>query len=115
MPVVELYPPKPEMEPPLYEPLEDAPDYALRVFKLDVMQSGFTPAEIVVNKGERVKLLVTALDFDHDIRISDFGIAEQLPKMQEAEIIFTADKPGEFSYECVLYCDAGAAGKIRVV
>ncbi len=65
----------------------------------------FEPSTIELNKGDKVKLTVTANDVKHGISI--FGISKRLePNMPEV-IEFTADEAGEFPFFCTVYCGDG--------
>jgi len=110
---ISLYPPYPEMDPPLYEPLEDAP-YDARVFMIELTEEGFNPSTITVNSGDDLKLLVTALDEDHDFRMDDFAIVEQLKKFQEAIITIKPQMQGTFEFRCVKNCGPDAFGRLIV-
>lgn len=67
----------------------------------------FNPSTITVKKGERVRLILTALDKDHGIKIDAFKIDQILKKGSPATVEFTADKAGEFPFECSKFCGFG--------
>ena len=77
----------------------------------------FDPSTITVKKGERVRLIITALDHDHGIKIEAYGINQLLKKGDPATVEFTADKAGVFPFRCSKYCGFGHGrmkGKIIV-
>ena len=77
----------------------------------------FKPDAITVKKGDRVKLVITALDRDHGFRIDAFHINLRLPKGQAVTIEFTADQVGTFPFECSQFCGLGhkkMKGKLQV-
>ncbi|HLC62201.1 MAG TPA: cupredoxin domain-containing protein [Candidatus Nanoarchaeia archaeon] len=76
-------------------------------FKITAKQFEFTPSTIEVNKGDKVKLVVTSVDVPHGIAIKEYGINEQLPVGKPVTIEFTADKAGTFTAYCSVFCGSG--------
>ena len=72
----------------------------------------FNPNVITVKKGERVKLIITALDRDHGFKLEAFGIDQKLKKGDATTIEFTADKTGTFEFKCSEFCGLGH-GKMK--
>ena len=72
----------------------------------------FDPGTITVKKGERVKLVITALDKDHGIKIEAFGVEQILKKGVPTTVEFSADKAGEFPFVCSKFCGFGH-GKMK--
>lgn len=60
----------------------------------------FSLKEIVVNKGDKVRIKVTNTKGTHDFTLNEYNIFEETPLDQEVVIEFTADKAGEFFYYC---------------
>lgn len=61
----------------------------------------FSPTEITVNRGERVRLTFRSVGGTHDWRLDEFNAATNvLPANQEQTIEFTADQSGTFEYYC---------------
>jgi len=67
----------------------------------------FDPAVITVKQGDRVKLVITAIDREHGIKLTAYDINQKLQKGVPATIEFTADKPGTFPFECSVFCGLG--------
>src|SRR5579859_585021 len=67
----------------------------------------FNPNVITVKKGEHVKLVITATDRDHGFKLDVFKINEHLKKGEPATVEFTADKAGEFPFQCSVICGLG--------
>jgi cytochrome c oxidase subunit 2 len=67
----------------------------------------FDPNVITVKKGERVRLIITALDRDHGFKLEDFGINQVLTKGDPTFIELTADKTGTFVFKCSQFCGLG--------
>ncbi|MBI2135774.1 cupredoxin domain-containing protein [Candidatus Woesearchaeota archaeon] len=65
----------------------------------------FEPNTIELNKGDKVKLTVTAVDVKHGISI--FGINKKLEPNKPEVIEFTADEAGEFPFFCTVFCGDG--------
>ena len=68
--------------------------------KMTAKKYQFDPNTITVKKGERVRLLITALDRDHGFKLEAFGIKQKLKKGDTETIEFTADKTGTFPFQC---------------
>jgi len=67
----------------------------------------FTPDVIKVKKGDRVRLVVTALDRDHGFKLEAFQIDKKLPKGEPVAVEFTADRAGTFPFQCSQFCGLG--------
>ena len=67
----------------------------------------FDPSVITVKKGEKVRLIITATDRDHGIKIDGYDINQVLEKGDPTTIEFTADKAGTFEFKCSVYCGMG--------
>ena len=72
----------------------------------------FSPDPIRVTKGERVRLVVTALDHDHGFKLDAFGINQTIKKGIPATVEFTPDKTGTFPFRCSVFCGLGH-GKMK--
>jgi len=70
----------------------------------------FQPGELHVTAGEKVRLLITALDRDHGLEIKSAGIKMKLKKGVETAVEFTATQPGEFEFKCANFCGLGHGG-----
>ena len=77
------------------------------VIKIAARKYEFTPNSITVRKGDRVKLLITALDHDHGFKLEDFGVELVVKKGNTAQAEFTADKVGKFAFRCSHFCGLG--------
>ncbi|MBI2659413.1 cupredoxin domain-containing protein [Candidatus Woesearchaeota archaeon] len=89
----------------------------VREFRMTAKQFQFEPSTIEVNKGDRIRLLVTSMDVPHGISIPEYGINERLDPGKEVTIEFTADKQGTFTAFCSVFCGSGHSsmkGKIVV-
>jgi heme/copper-type cytochrome/quinol oxidase subunit 2 len=60
-----------------------------------------------VKQGDRVKLIITAIDADHGFKLEAFNIGRTLPKGEPVMIEFTADRTGSFPFECSHFCGLG--------
>jgi len=70
----------------------------------------FTPGSLHVKKGERVRLIMAALDHDHGFKLDEFDINEKVRKGTTATVEFTADKSGTFQFRCSNVCGLGHRG-----
>ena len=76
-------------------------------FKITAKQFQFEPSEIEVNKGDKVRLIVTSVDVPHGISIREYVINERLDVGKPVTIEFTADKQGTFTAFCSVFCGSG--------
>ncbi|MBT3865667.1 hypothetical protein HOF78_01015 [Candidatus Woesearchaeota archaeon] len=89
----------------------------IKEFEITAKNWEFNPSIINVDLGNEVILHITSLDVTHGILIPEFNINEDLQPGQSIDIKFTADKIGEFSFSCSVFCGSGhshMAGKIIV-
>lgn len=94
-----------------------APSGEIKEFKVTAKQFAFEPATIEINKGDKVRLVVTSTDVPHGISIPEYSINERLDPGKPVTIEFTADKEGTFTTFCSVFCGSGHSkmkGKIIV-
>ena len=72
----------------------------------------FIPNPIKVNKGDRVRLLITAIDTSHGFRLKTpfVDVDETLLVNQEVAVEFTATESGEYEFWCSIPCGSGHGG-----
>jgi cytochrome c oxidase subunit 2 len=73
---------------------------------------GFDPSVITVKKGEKLRLIITATDCDHEFKLDAFRIDQVLKKGDPTTIEFSADKVGTFEFKSSVYCGRGH-GKMK--
>ena len=76
-------------------------------FRITAKQFEFVPSTIEVNKGDKVRLIVTSVDVPHGIAIPDYAIDKRIEPGQPVTIEFMADKPGTFTFYCSVFCGSG--------
>ena len=84
-----------------------APAGEVKEFKITAKQFQFEPSTIEVNKGDKVKLVITSMDVPHGFKIAEYGINERLEPGKPVTIEFVADKQGTFTTFCSVACGAG--------
>src|SRR5260370_4586971 len=67
----------------------------------------FQPDVIRVKKGDHIKLVITALDHDHGIKLEAFHIDQKLEKGKAVEVEFIAEQAGTFPFQCSHSCGLG--------
>lgn len=77
----------------------------------------YKPNEIMVKKGQKVKIVITAVSMMHDFNIDELDV--KMPIVQNGStgtVEFTPDKTGEFEYYCSVgqHRANGQVGKIIV-
>jgi cytochrome c oxidase subunit 2 len=86
------------------------PQPSVKSFTMTAKMFEFVPSTITVNKGDKVKLTITATDVTHGFSIPDFGVSATLEPNQPKTVEFTADKAGTFSFRCSVFCGDGHSG-----
>ena len=89
----------------------------VKEFKITAKQFAFEPSTIEVNKGDKVRLIVTSMDVPHGMSIPEYGINERLEPKKPVTVEFTASKFGTFTAFCSVFCGSGhqsMKGKIIV-
>jgi cytochrome c oxidase subunit II len=76
----------------------------VREITVGAYKYGFFPNPMVVKHGEKIRLLMTAADVPHGIRITEFNVNTMLPLGVTKAIEFTASQKGEFMVHCSVYC-----------
>ena len=64
----------------------------------------FSPKIIRVKKGDRVRLVITALARVHGFKIEALKIDQKLPKGEAVTVEFIADRSGTFPFQCSQVC-----------
>lgn len=69
----------------------------------------FTPSQIRVKRGTVIEFRLRSDDTNHGFRIVGSGAGVIIPKRGrgEATLIFHADTPGRYTFECSKMCGAG--------
>lgn len=76
-------------------------------FNIIARKFEFEPSTIKVRQGDFVRFRVTSTDVDHGIAIDEYGINVKVPEGETKIVEFTADKKGEFTYRCSVFCGSG--------
>jgi cytochrome c oxidase subunit 2 len=88
-----------------------AKDDATKVFAIVAKNFTFSPSEIRVKVGDKVRLEVssedTGIDKGHGIAIPAFGVDVKVNKDAPGVAEFVADKAGEFPFFCNVFCGSG--------
>jgi hypothetical protein len=69
-----------------------------REFQIKAKNYSFSPFVVIVNQGDQVQLIVTAMDRDYGFRLKAFRINRKLKQNIPTTIAFTADKMGKFTF-----------------
>ncbi len=78
-----------------------------RVIKIVAQRFSYTPNEIILKKGEPVRLEFTSLDFVHGFNVPDLNIRADLPPGKVKIINLTPQKAGTYDFICDNFCGAG--------
>lgn len=78
----------------------------------------FSPSKIILKKGQRVTLEISATDRLHGFSIPELGIRTDAMVGQTSSLSFTPNKKGKLIFFCDIICGSGheeMAGEIEVV
>ncbi len=101
---------------PMYEPPPTGPEGVDVEIKIDAKQFEFLPDDLVVRKGNKVRLIITSQDMTHKFIMPAYGIDEELPQGQDVVIEFVADKSGDFTFSCIPeHTKQGMKGTFHVI
>lgn len=79
----------------------------VREIAMTAKQWEFIPSNIIVNKGDKVRLIITNTDVAHGFSLSQFNVSQRLEAGKTTTIEFTADTSGTFTYFCSVFCGLG--------
>ena len=86
---------------------ESAPKGPVHEIRMTAKKYKYTPKEIHVREGERVRLIIKALDRKHGFQIKELGIKTVLEKGKETVVEFVAARAGKFKFKCSVRCGWG--------
>lgn len=84
----------------------------VRTINIKAYQFHFEPELIIVNKGEKIRLIVEAMDVPHGFEIEgfmipDYNIETVIRKGFPLTVEFIADEKGVWDFICTIYCGFG--------
>jgi len=82
----------------------------VRVITATAFKYNFDPNPIVVNQGEKVRIIMTSTDVPHGFLLPDYNINVPLSPGRPTTIEFVADKQGTFKFLCSVLCGSGHGG-----
>ena len=69
-----------------------------RTFQISAENYRFSPFNIIVNQGDKVRFVVTASDHDYEFKLKGYDIKQKVEQGVPATIDFTATKAGTFTF-----------------
>lgn len=97
---------------------DESSDVAAEARRIEVTATSFefSPAEIRVDAGEAVAIVLTSEDILHDFTIDELDAHVAAGRGETEEGGFTADEPGRYSYYCTVpgHREAGMEGTLVV-
>lgn len=79
----------------------------VREIRMTVRKYEYQPNVVRVKQGERLRILLTALDRKHGFQIKELGIKTDVEKGKETVVEFVAAQSGEFQFKCSVFCGLG--------
>jgi cytochrome c oxidase subunit II len=80
---------------------------AVREIHITAKKFDFTPDTITLKKGEPVVLLLSSQDRRHGFNLRAFGVRADVSPGETAQIRFTPNKTGKFTFTCDVFCGEG--------
>lgn len=80
-----------------------------KVVHITAERFSFIPSQIKVKAGTVVEFRIRSEDTNHGFRMPAAGINEVIPKRGRGElkVVFHAERPGRYEFECSKPCGAG--------
>ncbi|HSD12753.1 MAG TPA: cupredoxin domain-containing protein, partial [Patescibacteria group bacterium] len=88
----------------------NGPLTAPREIRITAHQFTFTPSEVRVKLGEKIRLVAQSTDVTHGLSIPAFNVNLTLEAGKEATAEFVADQKGTFPFFCNTFCGSGHSG-----
>lgn len=79
----------------------------VKEFTITAKDWQFSPSNISVKKGDKVRLTITSADVTHSFKLKDYNLDVMLEPGQTQTVEFVADKAGTFSFRCGVPCGEG--------
>lgn len=76
-------------------------------YQLEARQFGFTPNEIRVPAGTRIRLVVFSADVDHQLAVAGISVERETLRGRRQTLEFVAWPPGTYEIACAVVCGAG--------
>jgi cytochrome c oxidase subunit II len=77
---------------------------SVRTIEIVLQKGQYSPSQIEVQKGEKVRLQLKSMDVTHGFAIDELGIAREVSPGPPTIVEFTPTKAGSFAYYCVVRC-----------
>jgi heme/copper-type cytochrome/quinol oxidase subunit 2 len=95
--------------PQVVAPASSHSNSSFRSFSIQADGNKFTPDTIIVNLGDVVNIVITAVDKSYDFTQPDYGLKQTIPEGQSKSIQFGATATGQFTFYCAS-CGGPSAG-----
>jgi cytochrome c oxidase subunit 2 len=80
---------------------------ASRHVEVTARKFAFQPAELTLQKGQQVDLVLKSADVAHGLRFHELNLDIKVNKGATADVRFTPDKAGTFIGHCSVFCGSG--------
>jgi heme/copper-type cytochrome/quinol oxidase subunit 2 len=109
MPVAQEEPAAPAAEAPAAEQAPAAEEAPVKFIKLYVQEWKWTPSEIRVPLGTKVRIEAFSYDSSRRFDLKAYKLKVALPQDEPVTFEFVADKAGKFRWKCGRPCGNGCA------
>src|SRR6266481_671211 len=79
----------------------------IRTVNITAKRFSFEPAEVMLKKGEPVKLVLKSEDVTHGIFVRPLKLDQDIPAGKTVEVTITPQTAGKFTAICDHFCGAG--------
>lgn len=79
----------------------------VRVVEITAKRFQFTPSEVTLKRGEKVKLVLRSDDVVHGFFSRPLGIDTDIPPGKATEVVITPQAAGRFPTICDHFCGSG--------
>ncbi len=88
---------------------------SVKTIEIHAHRYSFTPAEIDLKKGEKVKLRLISDDVPHSLVVPALKINAPMVKSHATEITVTPDTIGDFHGQCGKFCGSGHGSMVFTI
>jgi cytochrome c oxidase subunit 2 len=78
-----------------------------RTIEITLSRYAFSPPQIEVGLGERVRLNVTSVDAEHGFQVKELGLNVPIPAGRTVTLDLMPTEAGTFEIQCSGYCGRG--------
>jgi cytochrome c oxidase subunit 2 len=86
-----------------------------QVVKVEASNFKWTLDKTEFTAGRPIEFDITAKEGTHGFSIDGTSVSQQVTQGQEQKVIWTPDKPGDYTIRCDFFCGSGHSGMFTVI